>query len=124
MNDVFTMSADIVLDEKLMDIILSAGYSRIPVYAQDNTRKFIGILLVRTPITYNRKDCLRVRDFALAILLKDRPDTSCPDIINFFRDGKSHMDLVSDTLVNPRVRRAWQRNSRGRDRRVDWRVSL
>jgi CBS domain containing-hemolysin-like protein len=30
MKDVFTMSSDTILDEKMMDNILSAGYSRIP----------------------------------------------------------------------------------------------
>lgn len=96
MGDVFTMSADTVLDEKMMDTILSQGYSRIPIYAPDNTRNFIGMLLVKILITYDPEDCWRVRDFALATLPETKPETSCLDIVNFFQEGKSHMVLVSD----------------------------
>lgn len=96
MQDVFTMSADTVLDERMMDTILSQGYSRIPIYAPDNTRNFIGMLLVKILITYDPEDCQRVRDFALATLPETSPETSCLDIINFFQEGKSHMVLVSD----------------------------
>ncbi|KAL9087535.1 MAG: hypothetical protein Q9165_006646 [Trypethelium subeluteriae] len=97
MNDVFTMSADTVLDEKMMDTILSAGYSRIPIYHPDNPRNFVGMLLVKILITYDPEDCLRVRDFALATLPETSPKTSCLDIVNFFQEGKSHMVLVSDS---------------------------
>ncbi|GAB7362491.1 hypothetical protein MBLNU230_g2812t1 [Neophaeotheca triangularis] len=96
MQDVFTMSAETVLDEKMMDTILSQGYSRIPIYAPDNPKNFIGMLLVKILITYDPEDCKRVRDFALATLPETAPETSCLDIINFFQEGKSHMVLVSD----------------------------
>ena len=96
MQDVFTMSADTVLDERMMDTILSQGYSRIPIYAPDNNRNFIGMLLVKILITYDPEDAKRVREFALATLPETAPYTSCLDIINFFQEGKSHMVLVSD----------------------------
>lgn len=96
MQDVFTMSADTILDEKMMDTILSQGYSRIPIYAPDNPRNFIGMLLVKILITYDPEDAMRVRDFALATLPETAPETSCLDIVNFFQEGKSHMVLVSD----------------------------
>ncbi|KAF2719225.1 DUF21-domain-containing protein [Polychaeton citri CBS 116435] len=96
MGDVFTMSADTVLDEQMMDVILSQGYSRIPIYVPDNSRNFIGMLLVKILITYDPEDCKRVRDFTLATLPETNPYTSCLDIINFFQEGKSHMVLVSD----------------------------
>jgi len=96
MQDVFTMSADTVLDEPMMDTILSQGYSRIPIYSPDNPRNFLGMLLVKILITYDPEDCMRVRDFALATLPETAPYTSCLDIINFFQEGKSHMVLVSD----------------------------
>lgn len=96
MQDVFTMSADTVLDEPMMDLILSQGYSRIPIYAPDNRRNFIGMLLVKMLITYDPEDAIRVRDCSLATLPETGPNTSCLDIINFFQEGKSHMVLVSD----------------------------
>jgi metal transporter CNNM len=95
MEDVFTMSADTVLDERTMDLILSQGYSRIPIHAPDNPMNFVGMLLVKMLITYDPEDAKRVRDFALATLPETRPETSCLDIVNFFQEGKSHMVLVS-----------------------------
>jgi len=96
LEDVFTMSADTVLDERTMDLILSQGYSRIPIHAPDNAMNFVGMLLVKMLITYDPEDCKRVRDFALATLPETRPETSCLDIVNFFQEGKSHMVLVSE----------------------------
>ncbi|TKA79966.1 hypothetical protein B0A49_01385 [Cryomyces minteri] len=96
MGDVFTMSSDTVLDEPMMDKILSQGYSRIPIHSPDNPRNFVGMLLVKILITYDPEDAMRVRDFALATLPETRPETSCLDIVNFFQEGKSHMVLVSD----------------------------
>ena len=96
MDDVFTMSADTILDEETMNIILSAGYSRIPIHAPGNESNFVGMLLVKMLITYDPEDCKPVRHFALATLPETRPETSCLDIVNFFQEGKSHMVLVSE----------------------------
>ena len=96
MADVFTMSADTVLDEPTMDRILSEGYSRIPIHAPDNPEDFVGMLLVKILITYDPEDCKSVHDFALATLPETRAETSCLDIVNFFQEGKSHMVLVSE----------------------------
>lgn len=96
MEDVFTMSADTILDEATMDLMLSQGYSRIPIRTPDNPANFVGMLLVKMLITYDPDDCKMVRDFALATLPETRPETSCLDIVNYFQEGKSHMVLVSD----------------------------
>ncbi|KAI0009170.1 DUF21-domain-containing protein [Xylariaceae sp. FL0662B] len=96
MDDVFIMSEDTVLDEKTIDQILDAGYSRIPIYQAGNPTNFVGMLLVKILITYDPEDCKRVKDFALATLPETRPETSCLDIINFFQEGKSHMVLISE----------------------------
>ncbi|AEO59065.1 hypothetical protein MYCTH_2306997 [Thermothelomyces thermophilus ATCC 42464] len=95
MDDVFVMSEDTVLDEPTMDMILSAGYSRIPIHETGNPTNFVGMLLVKILITYDPEDCKPVRDFPLATLPETRPETSCLDIVNFFQEGKSHMVLVS-----------------------------
>ncbi|KAF2837521.1 DUF21-domain-containing protein [Patellaria atrata CBS 101060] len=96
MKDVFTLSANAVLDEEMMDTILSAGYSRIPIHAPDNPTNFVGMLLVKMLITYDPEDAMKVREFSLATLPETSPETSCLDIVNFFQEGKSHMVLVSD----------------------------
>ncbi|KXJ89723.1 hypothetical protein Micbo1qcDRAFT_121348 [Microdochium bolleyi] len=96
MDDVYTMSEDTILDEKTIDEILDAGYSRIPIHQTGNPNNFVGMLLVKILITYDPEDGKRVKDFALATLPETRPETSCLDIINFFQEGKSHMVLISE----------------------------
>jgi metal transporter CNNM len=101
MEDVFTLSADTILDDDMMNTILSEGYSRIPIYAINDPENFIGMLLVKMLITYDPEDCLRVDDFNLATLPETRSETSCLDIVNFFQEGKSHMVLISEFPGEP-----------------------
>jgi metal transporter CNNM len=101
MEDVFTLAADTVLNAEMMDTILSEGYSRVPIYAVNDPENFVGMLLVKTLITYDPEDCLRVDEFPLATLPETRPETSCLDIVNFFQEGKSHMVLVSSSPGEP-----------------------
>ncbi|KAK7409012.1 cell agglutination protein Mam3 [Neonectria punicea] len=96
MDDVYTLSEDHVLDEKTMDEILGSGYSRIPIYRSGSPLDFVGMLLVKTLITYDPEDKTPVRDVPLGAIVETRPETSCLDIINFFQEGKSHMVLVSE----------------------------
>ncbi|KAH6610588.1 hypothetical protein Trco_000608 [Trichoderma cornu-damae] len=96
MDDVFTLAEDHILDEETMDTILSSGYSRIPIYRAGNPTDFVGMLLVKTLITYDPEDRIPVRDVQLGAVVETRPETSCLDIINFFQEGKSHMVLVSE----------------------------
>jgi metal transporter CNNM len=95
-DNTFTLSVDTVLDQKMIDTISYAGYSRIPIHAVGEELNFIGMLLVKTLITYDPDDAKRVVDFPLATLPETRPETSCLDIVNFFQEGKSHMVLVSE----------------------------
>lgn len=96
MGDVYTLSEDHILDEKTMDNILSSGYSRIPIYRAGSPTDFVGILLVKTLITYDPEDQTPVKDVPLGAIVETRPETSCLDIINFFQEGKSHLVLVSE----------------------------
>ncbi|BCS25826.1 uncharacterized protein APUU_50537S [Aspergillus puulaauensis] len=95
MEHVFTVSTDSILDEKTMELILSAGFSRIPVHAPNDPSNFLGMLLVKTLITYDPEDSKPVAEFVLATLPETSPETSCLDILNYFQEGHSHMALVS-----------------------------
>ncbi|KAF9931181.1 hypothetical protein FBU30_010624 [Linnemannia zychae] len=95
LEDVFTLSEDAILDEELMEEIVSAGYSRIPVYRHDDPSNFIGMLLVKRLITYDPEDHIPVREFKINSLPEIAPNTSCLDILNFFQEGRSHMAIVT-----------------------------
>ncbi|KAG0002175.1 hypothetical protein BGZ79_003461 [Entomortierella chlamydospora] len=95
LEDVFTLSEDAILDEQLMEEIVSAGYSRIPIYRHDDANNFIGMLLVKRLITYDPEDHIPVRRFTINSLPEAAPNTSCLDILNFFQEGRSHMAIVT-----------------------------
>ncbi|KAK9367309.1 hypothetical protein V1509DRAFT_626922 [Lipomyces kononenkoae] len=94
-QDVYTMSADRILDEEAVEEILKAGYSRIPIHTPNEPYNFIGMLLVRILISYDPEDAQPVSSFPLATLPETRPDTTCLNVLNYFQEGKSHMMLVS-----------------------------
>ncbi|CEP64526.1 Mam3p LALA0_S12e00870g [Lachancea lanzarotensis] len=93
--NVFTMSADAILDEKTVGEIFNSGFSRIPIHLPGEKNNFIGMLLVRVLISYDPDDCLPVSHFPLATLPETSPNTSCLNILNYFQEGKSHMCIVS-----------------------------
>jgi metal transporter CNNM len=95
-EDVFTMPSDRVLDEKAIEEILHSGFNRIPVHAPGEPTNFIGMLLVRTLITYDPEAASPISAFPLATLPETRPETSCLNILNYFQEGKSHMIVVSN----------------------------
>lgn len=90
MQDVFTLSTDDIMDEELVDKILTAGYSRIPVHTPEDKNNFVGMLLTKRLITYDPEDALPMKQLPLSALPETGPDTSCLDILNFFQEGKSN----------------------------------
>ncbi|ODV76893.1 DUF21-domain-containing protein [Suhomyces tanzawaensis NRRL Y-17324] len=94
---VYTMSADTILDEKTVEEIFNAGFSRIPIHLPNEPLNFIGMLLVRVLISYDPEDALPVASFPLATLPETGLNTSCLNILNYFQEGKSHMIVVSET---------------------------
>lgn len=94
---VFTMSSDRILDEETIEEILNAGFNRIPIHVPGQPSNFVGMLLVRTLITYDPEDAFPISSFPLATLPETGPDTSCLNILNYFQEGKSHMIVVSTT---------------------------
>lgn len=98
---VYTMSADAILDEKTVEEIFNAGFSRIPIHLPNEPLNFIGMLLVRVLISYDPEDALPVASFPLATLPETGTDTSCLNILNYFQEGKSHMIVVSENPGEP-----------------------
>ncbi|CEP18583.1 hypothetical protein [Parasitella parasitica] len=95
-QDVFTLSLNSVLDKELVHKIARLGYSRIPVRECDDSYTYIGMLLVKSLISYDVNEKLPVSHFQLSSLPEIYSETSCLDILNFFQEGKSHMAMVSN----------------------------
>lgn len=98
---VYTMLSDSILDEKTVEEIFHAGFSRIPIHLPNEPMNFIGMLLVRVLISYDPEDALPVALFPLATLPETAADTSCLNILNYFQEGKSHMIVVSENPGEP-----------------------
>lgn len=101
MDRVYTMSADTILDERTVEEIFNAGFSRIPIHLPNEPMNFIGMLLVRVLISYDPEDALPVASFPLATLPETGLETSCLNILNYFQEGKSHMIVVSEYPGEP-----------------------
>lgn len=101
MDRVYTMSSDMILDEKTVEEIFNAGFSRIPIHLPNDPLNFVGMLLVRVLISYDPEDALPVAAFPLATLPETSAETSCLNILNYFQEGKSHMIVVSDSPGEP-----------------------
>jgi len=86
MKDVYIMSSEQIMDVNTMNEVLSKGYSRIPIHAAGNKDDFIGMLLVKTLITYDPEQELSVSSFTLATLPETKPTTSALDILNYFQE--------------------------------------
>ncbi|OBA19938.1 DUF21-domain-containing protein [Metschnikowia bicuspidata var. bicuspidata NRRL YB-4993] len=100
-NRVYTMPSNKILDEKTVEEIFNAGFSRIPIHIPGEPMNFVGMLLVRVLISYDPEDALPVALFPLATLPETAADTSCLNILNYFQEGKSHMIVVSETPGEP-----------------------
>ncbi|KAF7304745.1 hypothetical protein MKEN_01188600 [Mycena kentingensis (nom. inval.)] len=83
MKDVVTLSADAVLDEKLVERILLSGYSRFPVHEPGNPDAFVGLLLIKKLLRYDPSLALPVSGFPLSILPEAPPTISCFQALDY-----------------------------------------
>lgn len=94
---VYTLPSDKILDEKTVEEIFNAGFSRIPIHFPGEHYNYVGMLLVRILISYDPEDELPISSFPLATLPETSLNTSCLNILNYFQEGKSHMVVVSES---------------------------
>ncbi|KAF7295132.1 hypothetical protein MIND_01051700 [Mycena indigotica] len=94
-KDVVTLSADAILDDKLMETILLSGYSRFPVHEPGKPGAFIGLLLIKKLLRYDPSLALPVSSFSLSILPEAPPSISCFQALDYFQTGRAHLLLIS-----------------------------
>ncbi|KAI0369876.1 DUF21-domain-containing protein [Pilatotrama ljubarskyi] len=97
MEDVFTLSADRVLDHDTVDYVLRSGYSRIPVHKPGHPLAFIGLLLVKQLSVYDPSTAIPVSEFPLSILPEAPPNINCFQALDYFQTGRAHLLLLSRT---------------------------
>ncbi|KAK0475263.1 hypothetical protein IW261DRAFT_1647622 [Armillaria novae-zelandiae] len=97
MEDVVTLSRDTILDHKMIDTILTSGYSRFPIHERGNPLAFTGLLLVKKLLTYDPAKELPVSSFPLSILPEAHPSINCFQALDYFQTGRAHLILISRT---------------------------
>ncbi|KAJ7862867.1 hypothetical protein B0H13DRAFT_2282199 [Mycena leptocephala] len=101
MKDVVTLSADAILDDKLVETILLSGYSRFPVHEPNDPDAFIGLLLIKKLLKYDPHEALPVSSFPLSILPEAKPSINCFQALDYFQTGRAHLLLISQTPGKP-----------------------
>ncbi|KAJ7182410.1 hypothetical protein C8R43DRAFT_910919 [Mycena crocata] len=101
MEDVVTLSADAILDDKLVETILLSGYSRFPVHEPEDPQAFVGLLLIKKLLRYDPALALPVSSFQLSILPEARPSINCFQALDYFQTGRAHLLLISRTPGKP-----------------------
>lgn len=92
----FTLGFDTVLDDITRYNILTSGYSGIPIHLQDHPTSFVGILPIKSLVALNFEEDVTVGQLFLETLHVVRPDVSCQQIFQIFRDRTVHMVLVTE----------------------------
>jgi metal transporter CNNM len=96
-KDAVTLSADTVLDHKMVDFILMSGYSRFPVHEPGKPLSFIGFLLIKKLLTYDPSKSRPVSSFPLSVLPEAHPSINCFQALDYFQTGRAHLLLISNT---------------------------
>lgn len=109
-EDVFCLDVAAVLDRPTMKLCLRKGHSRVPLYEGDRGN-IVGLLLLKQLILIDPDDGVPVR----ALISKKKKahkvrvspplyvsaDTALSELLNEFKDGRSHMALVYDDINKP-----------------------
>ncbi|RSH90330.1 hypothetical protein EHS25_001664 [Saitozyma podzolica] len=96
MEDVYTLSAEKIVDEELVQEILRKGYSRIPVYEPTAPNAFIGCMTIRALVEYDPTDLKPASTLVTQVLPQCPPDLPLLEALAYFQTGRSHILLVTD----------------------------
>ncbi|CAM9429313.1 unnamed protein product [Pylaiella littoralis] len=97
-KDCFMLSVSEKLNFKTLSVIFKSGFSRIPVFAKDHN-DVIGLLFTKDLIFIDPDDETPLKNFvqifgrAVTVVW---PDYTLGDVLNVFKQGKSHLGLVRD----------------------------
>jgi metal transporter CNNM len=105
-EEIFSISFNATLSYKLIYDIFKAGYSRIPVYRNDDKHDIVSLLLVKDLIFVDPNDEIPMINFIE--LFGRKPifvwhDDLLGDILSLFRQERAHLALVRDVENNTEV---------------------
>lgn len=96
-DNVYCLSNSGVLDFKTIKEIYESGFSRIPIYNEDDKNDIVGILYVRDLAFIDPDDQTPIQahlDFYKYELLKFWTDSTLGELLLRFTEGKSHLGII------------------------------
>ena len=99
-RDIYSIKYEEPLDKKKLNEILEKGFSRIPVFKNDDKTDLIGILRIKQiiQVDFNLKKNLKELGIKLKKPLVIHPNMTLVDLLREFRSGKSHMAFITEQV--------------------------
>lgn len=99
-NKTFMVSYDSPVDNVNLSVILEKGYSRIPVYANNNNIDIIGLVRIKQLIGVNLSERKSMRQHGIILKkpLVISPRMNLLELLREFKKGKSHMAFITEQV--------------------------
>jgi metal transporter CNNM len=92
-SSTFSVDVNAKLDMQTMNLIMTKGHSRVPVYS-GNPTNIIGLILVKSLLTIRPEDDTDIRNVTIRKIPRVPEHMPLYDILNEFQKGHSHMAVV------------------------------
>ncbi|XP_073019628.1 DUF21 domain-containing protein At5g52790-like [Primulina eburnea] len=93
LSEVFSLDLNAKLDNDTIDLVISRGHSRIPVYSVSPTN-IVGLVLVKNLIKCRPEDDFPIKNLTIRRIPRFNESLPLYDILNQFQKGQSHMGVV------------------------------
>ncbi|XP_056694331.1 DUF21 domain-containing protein At2g14520 isoform X2 [Spinacia oleracea] len=93
LSKVFSLDIDAKLDMDTMELIMSKGHSRVPIYS-GSPSNIIGLILVKNLVICRPEDETPIRNLTIRKISRFYDQLPLYDILNLFQKGHSHMGVV------------------------------
>ena len=99
-NDIYSIKYEEPIDKKKVAEILDKGFSRIPVFRNDDKTDLIGILRIKQliKVDFNQRKSLKDLGIRIKPPLVIPPNMTLINLLRQFRSGKSHMAFITEQV--------------------------
>ena len=99
-NDIYSIKYEEPIDKKKVVEILDKGFSRIPVFRNDDKTDLIGLLRIKQliKVDFNQRKSLKELGIRLKPPLVIPPNMTLINLLRQFRSGKSHMAFITEQV--------------------------
>jgi metal transporter CNNM len=100
LNKVFMVDYDEPVDKHKLAVIISKGYSRIPVFQRGNGNDILGILRIKQLIGHDFTQATTFRKLGIKLKtpLVIHPAMHAIELLREFKKGKSHMAFITEQV--------------------------